>query len=291
MQLNEAVTDFLTFEQYVRGVSPATTRLYTHLMGRFVSSAGKERALGDTDAAVERYLAGLGRRGYSDHYRAKAFAVLRCFFRWAIERGTLRLNPMRWMRPPIVNETVKTFLKKAEVLRLLAAVRANEGAHAERDHAIYATMFYAGLRVGEIVRLRPEDVNLAEGWLSVHGKGGREANVPIHPELAAALGRWMRRRPEGVPWLFPSQARHSPHLGQLDVVRIEKVLRDVYAPAAGLAGRVTPHTLRRSFATELRRRGAPLEHVSRLLRHSCIQTTMTYLRHSPEGLRASVKRL
>jgi site-specific recombinase XerD len=291
MNTRDARLAFLDFSRLARGLAPSSARLYEHILRRFELSVGENASLDAAAARAEAFLAQLGRRGVGDHARRKAFEVLRLFYRWACERGHARENPLRDARAPIVHARPRTFLRRGEVGLLLHAVRISGRMHAARDHALLATLFYAGLRVGEALRLRLDQLDLDQGELHVLGKGGKVRRVPVHRELARILRAWLRQRPEASALLFPSAPAGHARTGQLDNSRVELVLREVYAPAAGLAGRVTPHTLRRTFATELRRRNVPLEHVQRLLGHADIRTTMVYLAEPMEGLKASIGRL
>ncbi len=292
MTLAAAVDGFLDFEFHVRGIAPTSAKLYGFYLRHFARLSGHNVALSASWRAPEAFLSDLSRRGCGDHARAKAFQILRAFYRWAADHGLCTGNPLASSRPPIIHQTRRHFLTPAEVERLIETARRRGGSHAERDAALLATLYYGGLRVGEAIKLRPEDADLQEGVMTVLGKGGKVAHVPLHPKLIAVLRHWMRVRPQGAARLFPSMPAGKDYFGALDNPRVELLLREVYGPAAGLAGRVTPHVLRRSFATHLRARGVPLEHVRRLLRHSSIETTMLYLREAGiSDLRSSLGKL
>lgn len=291
MNIHDARAAFLDFQRMSRGIAPSSAKLYDSILRRFELAVGPNANLDAAARQAEAFLASLGRKGLGDHARRKAFEVVRLFFRWACERAHARENPLRDMRAPMVHAKPRTFLRRAEVGLLLHAVRTSGRQHAVRDHAIFATLFYAGLRISEALRIRIHEIDLEHGELLIFGKGSKVRRVPIHPELAKIIRAWMHQRPLASPLLFPSGPAHHVRAGKLDNARVELMLREVYAPAAGLAGRLTPHTLRRTFATELRRRGVPLEHVQGLLGHADIRTTMLYLAESPEGLKASVRKL
>lgn len=291
MNTHDARAAFLDHQRMARGIAPSSAKLYDCILRRFELTVGPNASMDAAAGRGEAFLSALGRRGVGDHARRKAFEVVRLFFRWAAERGHARENPLRDARAPLVHAKPRTFLTRGEVGRLLHAVKVSGRMHAERDHAIFAALFYAGLRISEALRIRLHEMDLDAGELQVFGKGSKVRRVPVHPELAKILRAWLKLRPQSSALLFPSGPAHHARTGQLDNARMEMMLREVYAPAAGLAGRLTPHTLRRTFATELRRRGVPLEHVQRLLGHADIRTTMIYLAESPEGLKASVRKL
>lgn len=292
MTVVQACADFVAFETHVRGVAGSTARLYSWYLGRFALAAGPMRPLRASWKAPEAFLSAMSRRGCGDHARAKAFQLLRSFYRWAMDHGHLDRNPLAGARVPLIHQRPRRFLTGAEAARLIDTARGSRATHAKRDAALLAALYYAGLRVGEALRLRPQDLDLAGGSLTVLGKGGKVATVPIHPRLESLVKDWLRQRPAEAERLFCSHANGAKVCGALDNQRVEYLCRVVYGPAAGLSGKVTPHVLRRSFATELRRRGVPIEHVQRLLRHSRIETTMLYLREvGTDELRKAVGKL
>lgn len=291
MNLHDASRTFLDYQRMAQGIAPSSAKLYASILGGFERYAGPNANLDSAAERVEEFLIARARSGLGDHARRKTFEVTRQFYRWASERGHARSNPLRDARVPKVHDRPMTVITKAEALELIAATKASGRLHAHRDSAIFATMFYAGLRVGECCRLRVGEVDFDGGTIAVMGKGEKLRVVPLHPKLAAILRAWIKDRAQGGDLMFPSQAAGHARTGQLDPCRIERALRDHYAPAARLAGRVAPHTLRRTFATELYRRGVPVRHIQRLLGHSDERTTRRYLNLADEELAGSVGKL
>lgn len=291
--VNRAVESFLSYEQFSRGVSTGTLRVYGHYLGELAEFWATEEAQGRalSPSIIDRYFKALRSRGNCDVTVRNAYKVLRCFFGWCRRRGVLPRDPMEDMRAPKVSDKPRVFMPEEEVLRLLAVMKARVSWHALRDRAAVATMFYAGLRVGEALGLKPEALDFEEGVLTVFGKGGKMRKVPLHPRLAEIVREWLAERPADSPWLFPSRAAWHGTGGRLGSDRLRLTLKKVYLPAAGIERKATPHALRRSFATVLRRRKVPLEHVQVLLGHSSIQTTRLYVGEMPEELKASVLRI
>ncbi len=286
MRLSQAVPAFLEYKRYVRNVRPSSADTYQKHLGRFMLAVGRSKTLEEAAARIEPYLIAMGQRGRKATYRAKVFLVLRDLYRWACDHGHASRNPLREAKAPMIHDTEASFLTEPEVQRLLKAIWTAPFRHARRDHALTAALYYSWIRVGEAVRSRPEDFDLGDCTVRVFGKGGKQRLIPFDPDLAGILKGWLKHRPNEFPWMFPSQMADSAAAGMLTRDRVARTLRVLYAPKAGLAGRVTPHVLRRSGADHARKRGARLEAIQHVLRHKSITTTMKYLRiPGPDELR------
>ena len=290
MRLKSAVERFLAVKRDLRGLSPRTLKLYRHYLARFLGHLGRG---GPSSRAVEGFFTDL-RTG--DHARLSAFSILRNFFRWSVQRRLLAADPTQDMAPPIVRQRARRSLTLPELDRLLAAVLAERagrrrptgghpgGSHARRDHALIACLFWAALRIGEAVRLRPEDLDFQAGEVRVEGKGGRVRVLPMHERLRPILRDWLRRRAAEAAMLFPSRNASGGTWGRLDGCQIDRMIREVYAPAAGLRG-VTPHALRRGFAKRLLDKGTPVPVIQNILGHAKMETTLIYVQAAPQDLR------
>ena len=144
-----------------------------------------------------------------------------------------------------------------------------------RNRCIMGIMYECGLRVSEVLSLKPRDINIRESRVEVlRGKGGNPRTVYFRSNtLAEMLERWKELRPDG-EFLF-TNIRGKVRGGQVSVRNIEKAIKH-YAAKAGIPVRVTPHILRHTFATELLRRGVNLRVVQAALGHKNISTTMIY---------------
>lgn len=158
-----------------------------------------------------------------------------------------------------------------------------------RDRTACLTMLDAGLRVSEICALQLDHVDLSARRLTVRdGKGGADRRVPIPPRLATALEGWLERRTEevdeGCPWVFPTRAGEPVHTNQLR----RTVTRIVERAGLPEADRISPHTLRHSFATDVLNHTGNLELVRRLLGHADISTTTVYLHLADADMEAEL---
>ena len=243
-----------------------------------------------THAQLRRWLAHLATRGMARSSIARKAAAVRSMYRFAMSRGVIGANPAAMLAAPKVPASLPAVLKPGEAVSL---VEAPEGSDpwAVRDRAVLELLYAAGIRVSELCGLDVDDVDLEHGRVRVLGKGGRERSVPIGEDAIEALREYVaqareaigRPGPGGHP-LFPN--RRGKRISPRDVRSlVEKYRRDV------LAGRrVSPHTLRHSFATHLMEGGADIRAVQELLGHSSLGTTQRYTHVSRRRLFGAYKR-
>jgi site-specific recombinase XerD len=181
-----------------------------------------------------------------------------------------------------------SFLEEAELERLLGAPQ-GAGLSALRDRAMLATLFSTGMRVSELCSLNRDMVSVTRGEVSVRGKGGKVRPVFVSPEAGEHLGEWLKARSDMDQALFIRIPRNG-QFGQYDDLRltprsIQRIVKD-HAVAAGIVGKkVSPHTLRHSFATDLLRNGADIRSVQAMLGHSSVTTTQIYTHVTDASLR------
>ena len=201
-------------------------------------------------------------------------AAIRSFLRHL--GRTLKVRGPKQVTPPV------KALSARELGRLLAAAEGSV-----RDTAILNLLARAGLRVGEVVRLRLEDVEIngRSGWVTVKGgKGNKTRRVPLNTEVRRALKAWLDERPQAAEgWLFLS--RNGKPLAERDVQRLVAE----YGRIAGV--NATPHTLRHTFATRVIEKGVDVATLQALLGHSRLETTGRYLHPTAERIQAVVEDL
>jgi integrase/recombinase XerD len=219
----------------------------------------------------------------------RQISSIRTYFRFLASEGHLVEDPSVRLETPKGWRTLPTVLTAAEVERLLEAPNPDEPL-ALRDRALLEFAYATGVRVSELVRLAQQDVLFREGVARVLGKGGKERLVPVGRRALGAVALYAREiRPrldrgkgEGVLFL---NARGTP-LSRVGAWGIIKSL----SRRAGIAKRVTPHTLRHTFATHLLEGGADLRAVQEMLGHADLATTQLYTHVDREYLRAVHKR-
>lgn len=227
-----------------------------------------------------------GRR-YSAATVARVLAAIRGFHRWLVREGVAASDPSELVESMRIPRALPKSLTLDEIDRLLAAIPA-EGEAATRDRAMLETLYAAGLRISELTALDVDDADLDEGSVRCIGKGSKERVVPIGRPAVEALRSYIAdvrpvfaRRLKGRP-------EHALFLNQrgrrLTRQGCWKLLKR-YAERADLTRRISPHTLRHSFATHLIERGADVRVVQELLGHASVGTTQLYTLTSVEQLR------
>jgi integrase/recombinase XerD len=278
----EAVADpvdaFLLHLGAERRLSAHTVEAYGHDLQLLLAfAAGRELGVTALDrAGLEAFVRQLMAEGRAPRSVARLVATVRAFFRYQVIHGHLPSSPADDLRAPRAVRTLPRFLTMDEVDALIAAPDTGSP-KGIRDRAMIELLYATGLRVSELVALKPADVNLVEGVVVTVGKGRKERMVPLGDEAASWVGRYVS---EARPRLLGR--RSSPRLfvnarGGTGLSRIGfwKVLRG-YATGLGLARRLSPHVIRHSFATHLLERGADLRAIQLMLGHAELSTTQIY---------------
>ena len=278
--MNDPLSAFLRYLSLEKAASPHTLRSYrTDLLGfqRFLAGAGDPALAAVTPRVVRAWLADLHGRRLDPASIARKLAALRSWFRFLVRRGVLGGNPAREVRSPRRPRKLVAFLPIDESEALMAG-RGLAGAARNRDLAVLELLYASGLRVSELAALDLDAVDRAERTVRVLGKGGKERIVPFGRQAARALGVYLGSRARDRGPVF-TNARG----GRLSVRSLHTLVRRG-AAAAGLQRRVTPHTLRHTFATHLLNGGADLRAIQELLGHSRLSTTQRYTHVGAEQL-------
>jgi integrase/recombinase XerD len=282
------VDAYLTHLGVERRVSPHTLENYGRDLQRLLRcAAGRQvevEALTRADLeALVRELMGEGRSPASV---ARLVACVRGFYRFLVVSGVLVSSPAADLRAPRAWKRLPKFLTPDEVERLVGAPDPSTP-RGLRDRALIELLYATGLRVSELIALRPQDVNLESRYLTTVGKGRKERLVPIGEEAADWVARYQRT---ARPALLG--ARRSPRLfvnarggAALTRVGFWKVLKQ-YGRQAGVGRTLSPHVLRHSFATHLLERGADLRAIQLMLGHADLSTTQIYTHILDARLRA-----
>jgi integrase/recombinase XerD len=273
------IDEYLTHLQFERRASEHTVAGYGRdlaELGRHAASQGRpveKLTRADLEALV-RVLMGQGR---SPRSVARTVACVRGFYRFLALHGHVKDNPAVDLQPPRTWKVLPKFLSVEEVDRLLGApdVSTPRGL---RDRALIEVLYATGLRVSELLQLRPQDLHLDSGYLTTMGKGRKQRLVPIGDEAAQWVTRYLQ---DGRPVLLGR--RSSPRLfvnargGGLGMTRVGfwKILK-AYGTTLGFARQISPHVLRHSFATHLLERGADLRSIQMMLGHADVSTTQIY---------------
>jgi integrase/recombinase XerD len=230
-----------------------------------------------TRERLEELVRNLMSEGRSPRSVARAIACYRGFYRFLVLDSRLKTNPADELRAPRAWKTLPRHLSVDDVDRLLEQpdVKTPRGL---RDRALIELLYATGLRVSELISLRPADVNLDASYLTCTGKGDKQRIVPMGDEATAWVRRYLgdaRRALLGKrvsPRLFVNARRGGPGLTRVGFWKILKA----YGRSAGLTAALSPHMLRHSFATHLLERGADLRAIQMMLGHADLSTTQIY---------------
>ncbi|MGE5553144.1 MAG: tyrosine-type recombinase/integrase [Betaproteobacteria bacterium] len=232
---------------------------------------------------IRRFLLYLqDQRGNSMHAIARKISSLRAFFGFLRRDGVIELDPMADIPRPKINPrtALRKHLNQEDALHLLAFVE-SQSKEPLRDLALFALFLYGGLRISEVVSLRPEDVKFGENLVEVlHAKGQKQRSVPLPDEAMGILRQYWDHRPfPEAPHLFTNHkgGRLSRSSGYFIVKRFVRAL--------GLDPAISPHKLRHTCATLLLEAGVDLRFIQEFLGHADISTTQIYAHVSPAKLR------
>jgi integrase/recombinase XerD len=281
---------FLAHLQIERGLSPNTCEAYRADCESFLE--GLEPGLLHapekiTEKDVFEFVMKERKRGRGVTSVRRTLSALRTFFRFLVRERVVEKNPARGLENPRSWERLPSVLQVDEVSRLLAAAQRHPSRHPLRDAALLELVYATGLRVGEVTSLKLSDLRPDLGILRCLGKGSRERIVPVSKTsikavqkyLEAERPRLLRRRATDL--LFVSRG------GKLLGREVVRSFLQKYAKLAGLPGRITPHTLRHSFATHMIQRGADLRVVQEILGHVKVETTEIYTHLRKSDLKAA----
>jgi integrase/recombinase XerD len=289
LALHEDITAFRHYLQGERGMAANTLLAYGRDLDRFalwVAGGALRDYLKPSVRELVNYLGWMREEGLAPRSVARHLVALKMFYRFLrleerITDGTVELlsSPTLWERIPHV-------LSPESVTKLLASPMPLDRYYL-RDRALLETLYATGTRASEVVGLTCQNLYLESGFLKCLGKGSKERVVPLGRHAIAALRAYLEQlrprlvaaRPDA-PWVFVSRGGNGLSREMLWVL-VRKYVR-----RAGITGKVSPHTLRHSFATHLLAGGADLRTVQELLGHASIQTTQHYTHVDRDRLKA-----
>jgi integrase/recombinase XerD len=285
------VLDFLAYLEFERGLSRNTLDAYrTDLLqyGRFLEArevSALEASPADVSDFLQLLATGDGEKPPASPATIhRKSACLRSFYRHLRRDGLLDTDPTATLSTPRRSRKLPQVLTRGDIERLLSQPRGTEPASL-RDRALLEVMYACGLRASEAVGLELMDVDVQEGLLRARGKGSKERIVPVGQAALKALRIYLERgRPALVKGAPEAHLFVNFRGGQLTRQGLYKIVRR-HAQTAGLADRMSPHTLRHTFATHLLAGGCDLRSVQEMLGHADVSTTQLYTHLSSERLK------
>ena len=272
------ISQFLDHVSFEQGLSPKTREAYGNDLtdfSRFAQAAGVHSPREVTRKLLLGYLEHERDRGLAMNSIARRLVAIKVFFRFLVQEGLLEKNVTAVMDSPRLWKVLPGALSIREVDALLKAVFGND-AMAIRDQAMMELLYASGLRVSELVNLPLEDLHLDSSYLRCTGKGNKMRVVPVGGKAKAAIERYLA---EARPKFAKDPAVRQVFLTRRGTGFSRKTVWaqiGLFAKRAGITKKVSPHTLRHSFATHLLANGAPLRMIQEMLGHADIATTQIY---------------
>lgn len=283
------IHQFIHYLSAEKNASPHTCRCYLRdLEGfeKFVKEWSLDRSFGEEVAIekidrldIRRYLSFLHKRNKKSSI-ARKLSTLRSFFKYLVREQILLSNPAKEVSTPKVEKPLPTTLTVDEAFRLMESTEGHGkkslrgGKQRElRDRAILELLYSSGLRVGELVGLNSNQIDLDLGIVRVMGKGRKERIVPVGTQAISSLKAYLEERGEilGEGPLFVNSK--GERLSARSVGRLVKN----YSKRCGIYRRISPHSLRHTFATHLLDAGADLREIQEMLGHASLSTTQRYI--------------
>jgi len=294
--LKELHADLKAFRHYLqseRGLAHNTLLAYGRDLDRFAdwfAETQRRDHLTLTLTEFGSYIGYLREQQLAPPSVARHLVALKVFYRFLKLEGRVSETTVELLASPGLWERIPHVLSPEQVEKLLRAPRSNERFYL-RDRALLETLYASGARASEVVGLKLSDLYLEQGFCRCTGKGSKQRVIPLGKPAVTALRDYLtEQRPELAtaapesPWVFLSR-------GGKPLTRITVwLLVRKYATAAGITGKVSPHTLRHSFATHLLEGGADLRIVQELLGHANIATTQHYTHVDRKRLQALHRR-
>lgn len=276
---------FINYLRIELGLADNTVQAYSRDLIRFFQFLEKKKLtpLEVSKDQITEYTSIIGRR-LSSRSVARNISAVRSFFRFLVSEGRIKSNPTRLVETPRVSMRLPGVLSQADVEHLLSQPDVSRPI-GQRDMAMLEILYATGLRVSELVNLKTQDLNLEAGYVRTLGKGSKERVIPMGEKAVAAVKEYLSdariRLTKGTnsPYLFLTfRGRPMTRQGFWKIIK-------KYGRQALIKKKLTPHSIRHSFASHLLDAGADLRSVQVMLGHADISTTQIYTHVTRERLK------
>jgi len=266
------IDKFINYLKVEKNASAHTIKNYKLDLDAFSRFLADKDISGVDHLALRRFLAELRAKNYAKRTIARKLASLRSLFKFLYREGYIKSNPVTAISSPKLDKKLPKFLDVNMVTKLIMKpdVKTEAGL---RDRAMLETLYSTGMRVSELVGLDSTDIDFISGVVKVFGKGSKERLVPIGEEALNAIRKYDGKKSKS------ARAKDAVFLnnrgGRLTDRSVRRMM-DKYVTACAIEEKLSPHSLRHSFATHLLDRGADLRSVQELLGHMNLSTTQIY---------------
>ena len=269
--MKKHIDRFCNFLKVEKDISPHTLRAYTRDLGEFLLFTDKKVSdINNLD--IRDFLASLHHKKLKKSSISRKLATIRSFFKYLYREGSVTKNPAKFVSSPKVQKVLPRFLTVDETFALMNSPKGDTFL-ATRDRAILELLYSSGLRVSELTSLNINDFDLKGSIVRVKGKGKKERIVPVGSKALESVKDYL---PERILLKKKSLALFLNNRGGRLTQRSVRRIVDKYSRMIALESRLSPHTLRHTFATHLLNSGADLRAIQELLGHSSLSTTQKY---------------
>ena len=226
---------------------------------------------------IRSYLAFLNQQRYARRTIMRRISSLRSFYKYLLREGLVTANPFAGVRTPKLDKRLPVFLEESEIDAILDLP--DETALGLRDRAVLEMLYATGCRVSELAGLKTGDVDLGSLFVLLHGKGNKDRIVPIGHTCRKALLNYFQKSRVPIMQKYGVEEHQFVFInnrgGRLTDRSVRRIL-DKYVQQLAIRKKVSPHTIRHTFATHLLEHGADLRAVQELLGHASLSTTQIY---------------
>lgn len=281
--LDRYIQKFITYLKIEKNASQYTLTNYQIDLKEFNNSLKAKPLESVTHVDVRLFLARMKEKKFSKRTVARKMATLRSFFKFLCREGYIKSNPAIGLHTPKLERRLPLFLDTDQVVKLIESPDVSE-VYGLRDRAILETLYSSGIRVSELVGLNRDNVDFIGGVLKVYGKGKKERLAPIGDRALRAIRHYLEKlnisniKEKKAVFVNKSRRRMSDRAVRRIVAK--------YIRKTSLNEKISPHSLRHSFATHLLDRGADLRSVQELLGHENLSTTQIYTHVTAERLKS-----
>ena len=293
MNWNRAIKDYQSYLKIERGVSDNTIDNYTRdikKLKKFLEESNNTISPVNISQETVQNFVYEAAKIINPRSQARLISGLRSFFDYLVFENYRKINPTDLIEAPKTGRKLPDTLSEEEIDKLISAIDLSKP-HGERNRTILETMYSCGLRVSEIITLRISDLFFEEGFIRVLGKGNKERYVPIHAKAQKYILFYLKeiRILVDVDTAFKDTLFLNRRRKGLSRQMIFMILKDL-AIGINIKKKISPHTLRHSFATHLLKRGADLRAIQQMLGHESITTTEIYVHVDNSYLKEVVER-
>ncbi len=275
--MRQELSQFLNHLRVERNASPHTVSSYGRDLNQLADYlTEKEISLRRLDnVQIRGFMARLHERRLRKSTLARKLAAVRSFLQFCVKKKWLAENPARVVATPKQEKLVPSFLSEEEMAHFLEAPASTRPLDL-RDKAILELFYATGIRLSELVGINLEDMNLSERLVRVRGKGKKERLVPFGRIAEEGLKSYLRTRSSFLKDKIGEQALFLNYQGERITARSVERIVDKYIRQTAIKRKISPHSLRHSFASHLLSRGADLRVIQELLGHESLATTQKY---------------